>query len=268
VLQSPTMAVPGELPHHYGPQVHLLDNVHLLSLLARIGSPATGPRDLPRLIRHLYHQLAGHVLAHEFPAVEARVETRMTASEPRGVYLGKLLDPRTEVVIVAVIRAGILPAEACFDAMTEVLTPERVRIDFLNMSRTVDHKGHVVGAEMAGSKIGGGVDNAILVIPDPMGATGSTVCRVLDHYRRAVRGTPSKVLSLPMIVTPEYLRRLARERPEVITYATRLDRGLSPEHVLRTEPGMHPDLERGLNEKQYIIPGAGGMGEVLTNSFC
>lgn len=257
-----------EFPQHYGSQVHLLDDAHLLTLVARIGAPTTGPRDLPRLIRRLYDHLAGHVLAREFPAVTADVATRMAASEPRGVYRGKVLDPRTKVVIVAVVRAGVLPAETCFETFAEVLTPEHVRIDFVNMSRAVDARGHVVGAEMAGSKIGGDVDKAIVVIPDPMAATGSTVCHVLDHYRRAVAGTPAKVISLPMIVTPECLLRLRREHPTVITYAARLDRGLSPEHVLRAVPGAHADLERGLNDKQYIIPGAGGMGEVLTNSFC
>jgi uracil phosphoribosyltransferase len=32
-------------------------------------------------------------------------------------------------------------------------------------------------------------------------------------------------------------------------------------------PGTYPDEERGLNDVQYIVPGAGGMGELLTNSW-
>jgi hypothetical protein len=55
--------------------------------------------------------------------------------------------------------------------------------------------------------------------------------------------------------------------PEVVLYVARLDRGLSPTHVLATPPGTHPDLERGLTDSQYIVPGAGGLGELLTNSW-
>ena len=39
------------------------------------------------------------------------------------------------------------------------------------------------------------------------------------------------------------------------------------QHVLGSKLGAHPELESGLNEKQYILPGAGGLGEVLTNAF-
>ena len=45
------------------------------------------------------------------------------------------------------------------------------------------------------------------------------------------------------------------------------DRGLSPEDVLATTPGECWGDERGLNERQYIVPGAGGLGEVINNSF-
>ena len=50
-------------------------------------------------------------------------------------------------------------------------------------------------------------------------------------------------------------------------YAGRLDRGLSSARALASTPGTWPDEERGLNDVQYIVPGAGGMGELLTNSW-
>jgi hypothetical protein len=50
-------------------------------------------------------------------------------------------------------------------------------------------------------------------------------------------------------------------------YALRLDRGLSPAHVLDTVPGTLWDEERGLDDHCYIVPGGGGLGEVLNNSF-
>jgi uracil phosphoribosyltransferase len=69
-------------------------------------------------------------------------------------------------------------------------------------------------------------------------------------------------------VTPEYLKKVTRECPDLHVFALRLDRGLSPLHVLKEEPGKLWDQEAGLNDIQYIVPGAGGLGEILNNSYC
>ena len=69
------------------------------------------------------------------------------------------------------------------------------------------------------------------------------------------------------MVTPEAVRRVRERHPDVHLYAGRLDRGLSTERALAAEPGAFLDEERGLNDVQYIVPGAGGMGELLTNSW-
>jgi uracil phosphoribosyltransferase len=70
-----------------------------------------------------------------------------------------------------------------------------------------------------------------------------------------------------MMVTPEAIRKVAEQCPGVRLYAGRLDRGLSSERALAAAPGEFADEERGLNDVQYIVPGAGGMGELLTNSW-
>jgi uracil phosphoribosyltransferase len=62
------------------------------------------------------------------------------------------------------------------------------------------------------------------------------------------------------------VRKVFREEPDVIIYAYRVDRGLSPPDVLAKVPGEEWDRERGLNDHDYIIPGAGGLGEVLNNA--
>jgi hypothetical protein len=43
---------------------------------------------------------------------------------------------------------------------------------------------------------------------------------------------------------------------------------MSDPEVLATMPGTYWDREKGLDEKSYIVPGAGGMGEVINNSWC
>ena len=37
--------------------------------------------------------------------------------------------------------------------------------------------------------------------------------------------------------------------------------------ILKTIPGTHWNQEHGLNPYQYIVPGAGGLGEILNNAF-
>jgi uracil phosphoribosyltransferase len=165
-----------------------------------------------------------------------------------------------------VIRAGILPAQACYEAAIEVLPPANVRIDFLNLSRVTDAAHHVTGVRLDGSKIGGPVDDALVLIPDPMGATGGTVCRAVDVYREH-GGERARFVAAHLMVTPEAVQRVTAMQPGVQLYAGRLDRGLSTPRALASVPGTHPGEERGLTDVQYIVPGAGGMGELLTNSW-
>ena len=127
----------------------------------------------------------------------------------------------------------------------------------------------VTGSSMGGCKIGGPIDDAIVLFPDPMGATGSTLVQVLDIYKKAAarEKTAKKFIALHLIITPEYIKKIQKECPDLIVYAVRLDRGLSSSKVLESVPGTHWSEERGLNEEQYIVPGGGGFGEILNNAY-
>ena len=255
------------LDHRYGSDVLVFDDPFLSTLLLHIGSPQTSTAQVPALVRTAYRRLLQEVLAREFPLREQRVPTRMTATEPRAFVQGPQLCRDTRLVICAVIRAGILPAQACYEAAIEVLPPENVRLDFLNMSRVMDAEHHVTGVRLDGSKLGGPVADALVLIPDPMGATGGTVGRAVEVYEELGGSRPRGIVALHLMVTPEAIRRLTGAHPGVRLYAGRLDRGLSSARALASPPGTWPDEERGLNDVQYIVPGAGGMGELLTNSW-
>ena len=97
--------------------------------------------------------------------------------------------------------------------MNQVLQPEGVRQDHLALARTVDDKGGVTGAGVYGSKIGGPVDGAMLLIPDPMGATGSTISKVIEQYGAETYGRPGKIIAVHLIITPEYLRHVTTQAP-------------------------------------------------------
>ena len=136
------------------------------------------------------------------------------------------------------------------------MNPKTVRQDHISIARGVGISGH---------KIGGRVDDAIVLFPDPMGATGGTLVEALDLYKQ--HGNPRKVISLHCIVTPEYIRAVHAKHPDLIVYAIRFDRGLSSEKVLASVPGTFWNEEKGLNDQNYIVPGGGGFGEIMNNAY-
>ena len=135
------------------------------------------------------------------------------------------------------------------------------------MSRVTDDKGRVTGTAWHDAKIGHQVAGRIVLIPDPMGATGGSMSAAMTHYKTKLDGAPRAVVAMNLIVTPEYVTRLTKDHPDAKVYAFRLDRALSPRDVLATVPGTHPEQERGLDDHQYIVPGAGGLGELLNNAW-
>ena len=258
---------PSELQHEYGEEVHIQSDPVALSWLARLCSPEVGQPQFNRLITKLYRGLLSHVVNTEFPRTTEEIPSRMRTSTERGVYRGEIVDPSTSVVTVDVARAGMVPSNLCYESLTELLKPKNVRQDHLFMSRTTDEEGNVTGAKLSGEKVGGAIDGAIVLFPDPMGATGASMSNALRFYKERVEGTPRKLVTMNMIVTPEFIRRMREDHPDARVYAARLDRGMSPEEILETVPGERWEEESGLDENDYIVPGGGGFGELMNNSW-
>lgn len=254
-----------ELRHPYGKNFHLLADVVLLSELAELSRQSTSVSRSNRLVRDIYSGLIRYVVAAEFPRVIAKVPTRMTQFTDKAVFVGQLVDPETETAVVDVARAGTLSAQVCFEFLGELLNPARVRQDHVYINRKTNDHGQVVGTNYSGSKIGGTVKDAMVLVPDPMGATGGSLAATIDIYKKDVPGPAKKYVAMNLIVTPEYIAHMQQHHPDVIVYAVRLDRGMSSDEVLQKPLGTAG--EQGLNEKQYIVPGLGGLGELLNNSW-
>lgn len=255
------------LVHAYGDRVFLHSFPYPMTLLARLGSPETRQPLVNALVERLYDYLLAEVASVELGLGPVEQVTRMQVHNPEGVYRGSVLDAGQQVVVVDVARAGILPSARFFEGLCHLLSPEAVRQDHVFMGRRLNERGEVVGVDMAGSKIGGPVAGRLVVIPDPMGATGSSMVRTLDLYREQPGGPPTRFVAVNLIVTPEYLRRVTEAAPDCHVHAIRLDRGLSPEDVLAERPGVRWAEERGLNAEDYIVPGAGGLGELMNNAL-
>ena len=256
-----------EIKHHYGSNVHLVGNPFLLGQLATLCAKGTIQPQINRLVAMLYTDLVKTVINAEFPRRQVAIPTRMIDHTPAAIYQGEVIDPEVRAVVVNIARAGTLPSQVTYDLLNNVLSPALVRQDHIIMSRMIDDAEKVIGSNIGGAKIGGDVDDAFVLFPDPMGATGGSLSTAIKLYKEKIPGTPKRILCLNLIVTPEYLRRMTTDHPDVIVYALRLDRGLSPQEVFSTAPGKLWEKERGLDDRQYIVPGGGGFGELMNNAY-
>jgi uracil phosphoribosyltransferase len=258
---------PNQVPTKYGENVHILVDPYSLSMLGKLGSPDTVQPALTTYVRALYTFLLRNVLNTLAPTEDVSLDTRMIEQVKEGVYSGIALKASQKFISVNLARAGIFPSHICFEELHHLFEFEGIRQDHFYINRKVDERGQVVGVDVSGSKIGGPQDQAIVLFPDPMGATGGSLSHCISHYKENVEGKALKYVAMHLIVTPEYIKRMQKDHPDVEIFAIRLDRGLSTEKALNAMPGEFPEEERGLTDNQYIVPGAGGVGEVLNNSF-
>ncbi|MEL6906820.1 MAG: uracil phosphoribosyltransferase [Planctomycetota bacterium] len=260
-------AVAHELEHRYGERVHVLDCPWTNAALARVSAPDCTYTELVAAVRAATVRLVTEAIAAELPTEVRAQTTRMADSDPaRGVWRGRVPSAAPSIVVLDVIRGGMLPAQAAFDHLALVHPLERLRLDHLSMERIAGDDGRVSRVELCGAKVGGSTAGSIVLVPDPMGATGSTVVRAFEHLVEH-HGRPAALVALPLIATPEFVTAVRDLDPCTRVWAGRLDRGASSAAALERLPGELPAEESGLDERDYILPGAGGLGELLNNSW-
>lgn len=257
-----------EITHLYGENYHILDDNYLRTRLAYLSQAKCKQPLLNQIIIDLYTQMVIHLINQEIPTRESEIETRMSELSSDATWKGELIDSETRLVTVNIARAGSLPSQVCFDTCNLVLNPDLVRQDHMYMARKTDAEGKVIGVDFSANKVGGSIQDSLVIFPDPMGATGSSMLEAINFYKNSRLGTARKYISLHLIVTSEYIRRMKREAPDLIVYALRIDRGASPEKVRNSIPGEFIEEEKGLTDIHYIVPGAGGLGELINNSYC
>src|SRR3954465_11216299 len=207
---------PPQMEHRYGQSVHILADPLALTQLARLCAKGTYQPEINTLVAVLYRDILRVIVNAEFPRRPTATATRMIDSTPNAVFHGETIDPEVRAVTVNIARAGTLPSQITYDFLNTILDPRVVRQDHFVMARVLDDASRVTGAKIFGSKIGGDVDDAILLFPDPMGATGGRMCTAIDAYKKDVVGKPRKIIAANLIGTREYLKRVATSHPEAI----------------------------------------------------
>ncbi|PIT99117.1 MAG: uracil phosphoribosyltransferase [Bdellovibrionales bacterium CG10_big_fil_rev_8_21_14_0_10_45_34] len=253
--------------HCYGENFYLVKDTYLRTLLARLCTPDCVQPEINHLVETIYRGLLSYTINQFFATELTELATRMTASHTDIKLKEEMVIRKQRAVAVNLARAGTYPSHICYQHLNEVLEPNLVRQDHILAARLTNESHQVTGTFVGGTKIGGDIQDAIVLIPDPMGATGNTLVSAIEHYNKNVEGDPKHYVALHLIVTPEYLKKVYHTHPKLKIVSLRLDRGLSSPDILRTLPGTHWDRERGLNNQQYIVPGGGGFGEILNNSY-
>jgi uracil phosphoribosyltransferase len=201
-------------------------------------------------MRHVTHALVEDVLARlrdertpseEFRRLARRVSCLLIAEATRDLPLApvsvktplettsvsRLAGP---VVAVPVLRAGV----GMLDAFLE-LVPD-AQVGYVGLERNEE----TAVARRYYEKLPRDVGQAAVFLLDPMLATGGSAVMVLQALRdKGVRGV--RVLSI--VAAPEGIARVEAEVPDAIVYTAAVD--------------------RGLNDRKYILPGLGDFGDRL-----
>jgi uracil phosphoribosyltransferase len=82
------------------------------------------------------------------------------------------------------------------------------------------------------------LDNKIVIIADPMLATGNTMNSVLDEVKK--RGTPKRLVLLSVISSEQAIKSLFKSHPSIEIYTCAID--------------------KKVNKNGYIVPGLGDAG--------
>lgn len=255
------------LNHKYGDNIYISQDVLLNTLLQKLSVQETTQPLFNIFLKKAYEVLFQKVISHELKIENKEVKTRMYDQCQEAILKTDITSANNKVVCVDLARAGMLPSQILFEFLNLIINFKNIRQDHIYAQRVTDDKCKVIGVDFNGSKIGGDIENATVILPDPMGATGGTISQAISHYKDKVKGNANKYISVHLIITPEFIKRLRNDHPDVIIYAGRIDRGLSNQETLNSTPGENIEDEKGLNEIQYIVPGAGGVGEIINNSF-
>jgi len=222
----------------------LLNTPYNLSLLVELGKSTVRQPQISQLVEALYESMFGTVVDGELETERMAVKTRLYSKDKGGIFKGSIIKKKQPVVVTDVLRAGSEPAALFYHKLCTLLEPHSVRQDHIMSQRIESSKG-ITGTTLMGSKIGGQVKDTIVLIPDPMGATGHSMEEVITHYSQHY-GKAKRFVLVNLVVTPFYLDRLKKLKQNIHVYAARMDEKLTKD--------------------DFILPGLGGLGEMINNT--
>lgn len=209
-------------------------NPLLETLLLRLRDRSTPLPEFRELVEEVGLFLA-YEMSKELPQTQKCVET------PLGKACGRHLETNN-IVLVVVLRAGLSLAWGMLKVWSNA------RVGFVAARRVEESMKRIGGKLFFDVEIGYvklpeiRANNDVVVIVDPMLATGSTLCQVLNIVYRY---RPARVVVASLIAAREGVERL-RECSEEVDAGVRL-------YVVA--------IDEQLNDKGFIVPGLGDAGD-------
>ena len=157
--------------------------------LTRLSDKDTGEAAVGNITKSLYKEvLIRAAVKTLFPSIRTSVPTPMAQHVgARGILTDTVVNPNTKVAIAVLLRAGDIPANACRSRLIGLLKNGNVRTDYFGAARQTNEQHQVIGTRVSYEKAGD-LDERILLLPDPMGATSGSVIQVLQQgYGDAVK---------------------------------------------------------------------------------
>ena len=204
-----------------GVSVHVVEHPLVHDALVTLRDRATPPELFRRMAVRISLLLAAEA-TRDLPASAVTVQTPLAAADGRRVT--------ADVVVVPVLRAGL----GMLDAVLELIPSARV--GHIGLQR--DESTAI--ASQYYSKLPRNLQNSVVLMIDPMLATGGSAVAALDHLSQA---GARDIRMICIVAAPEGIDVVQKHHPGVRIYT--------------------PAIDRHLNDHKYIVPGLGDFGDRL-----
>lgn len=175
-------------------------------------------------------RLISYKFANTLATETIRVETPLGTSE------GIKIKDKENIVVVNVLRAAIPLVEGIMRVFSEA------KCGVVGAWRSDDPPFKVTVGYIRISE----VNDKIVVVADPMLATGNTMNVILDEIKE--HGNPKRLVIFNVIASKEGIKKVLDRHPEVEIYTC--------------------SVEKELNKKGYIVPGLGDAGDIAFGKPC
>ena len=203
-------------------QLHVVKHPLIQHKLTIMREKDTSSKDFRTLLDEI-SMLMGYEITRNLPLEDVEIETPICKAVGKRIAGKKL-------AVVPILRAGL----GMVDGLLRLVPSARV--GHIGLYR--DPETHMPVEYYC--KMPQGIDERLVIVVDPMLATGGSACDAVQHLKD--RGCKN-IKFMAIIGAPEGVERLATTHPDVKIFVSTVD--------------------RCLNEHGYILPGLGDAGDRL-----
>ncbi|MFI3300177.1 MAG: uracil phosphoribosyltransferase [Candidatus Gastranaerophilales bacterium] len=212
--------------------VKIISNPVVLVNLCTMRDKSTNSEGVRIATRKITRSLL-YEASKNLPIVDVEIET------PLEKFITQTIDPEINIIISPILRAGLIFT----DEATDILPQATIRhIGMYRDEKTLKPVWYYNKVPMNAEN----PEKFFIYITDPMLATGNSLTEAIKLY--ADKGIPTKNIKvLSIIAAPEGVENIHKNFPDVEIITASID--------------------RGLNEKGYIVPGMGDAGDRIFNTI-